>query len=132
MSASRLLKNLKGILCCAPVLSAPDVSWLFKLEVEACTVEAGAVLLQEDNQGVDHLVCYFSCKFNKHQVRYSTIEKETLALLWALQHFKGVPRIKCSANQGLHRPQSLESYHLEICHKKGADNIVADMLSCLE
>ena len=60
----------------------------FKLEVEASALGAGAVLLQEDECGVDHPICYFSRKFKKHQLHYSTIEKEALALLLALQHFE--------------------------------------------
>ncbi len=46
------------------------------------------MLLQEDVDGVDHPVSYFSHKFNKHKGNYSTIEQKTLALLWALQHFE--------------------------------------------
>ena len=42
---------------------------------------------QKDNTGVDRPVCFFSRKFNKNQLNYSTIEKEGLALIWALQHF---------------------------------------------
>lgn len=42
----------------------------------------------EDVQGLDHPVCYFSCKFNKNQLNYSTIEKETMGLLLALQHLQ--------------------------------------------
>lgn len=34
------------------------------------------------------VLCYYSRKFNKNQLRYSTIEKETLALLLALQYFE--------------------------------------------
>lgn len=50
---------------------------------------AVAVLLQEDDRGVDHPVRCFSKKIsNKHQINYSTIEKETLALLLALQRFE--------------------------------------------
>ncbi len=59
----------------------------FKLEVDASAAGAGAVLLQEDEDGIDHPVCYFLRKFNKHQFNYSTIEKEALALLMALQYF---------------------------------------------
>ncbi|XP_019209398.1 uncharacterized protein LOC109198415 [Oreochromis niloticus] len=59
----------------------------FKLEVDASEVGAGAVLLQDDGQGVSHPVCFFGKKFDAHQRRYSTIEKETLAMLLALQHF---------------------------------------------
>lgn len=68
----------------APVLAAPDLTCPFKLEVDASDVGAGAVLLQDGTDEVDHPVCYFSRKFNKHQLEYSTIEKETLALLLAL------------------------------------------------
>ena len=45
-------------------------------------------LVQDDNNGVEHPVCYFSRKFNKHQKNYSTIEKECLALILAIQHFE--------------------------------------------
>ena len=44
--------------------------------------------MQEDDDGVDHPVNYFSKKFNKHQQNYSTIEKECLSLILALQHFE--------------------------------------------
>ncbi len=54
------------------------------MEVEASAV--GAVL-QEGADGISHPVSYFSVKFNRHQLNYSTIEKEKLALLLALQHF---------------------------------------------
>lgn len=48
---------------------------------------AAAVLLQKDDNGVDRPVSFFSKKFTSYQFNYSTIEKETLALVWALQHF---------------------------------------------
>ena len=78
-----------------PVLLAPDFDQCFKLAVDASDVKLavdasdvgiGAVLLQEDdNNGIDHPVCYFSRKFNKHQKNYSNIEKECLALILAIQ-----------------------------------------------
>ena len=48
-------------------------------------IGAVAVLQQEDDQSVDHPVCYFSTKFDEHQKRYFTIKRETLALLLAFQ-----------------------------------------------
>ena len=80
--------KLKAILRSAPVLLAPSFDKEFKLAVDASDVGAGSVLLQEDDNGVDHPVCYFSKKFNKHQRNYSTIEKECLSLILALQHFE--------------------------------------------
>ena len=56
--------------------------------MDASDVGAGAVLLQTDSTGVEHPVCYFSNKFDQHQWNYSTIEKEALALIRALMHFK--------------------------------------------
>ena len=35
--------------------------------------------MQKGGNGVDHLVSYFSKRFNKHQNNYSTIEKECLS-----------------------------------------------------
>ena len=46
------------------------------------------MLVQEDENGVDHPVCYFSHKFNKHQKVYSTNEKECLALILSFQFFE--------------------------------------------
>ena len=139
----------KSLLCSAPVLSAPDYSKPFSLDVDASNTGAGAVLLQEDGNGVPHPVSYFSVKFNKHQLNYSTIEKETLAMLLALQHFyvyvcsSSVPvsvftdhnplvflAQMYNHNQRLMRWALLaQGYNLVIRHKKGCDNIVADALS---
>lgn len=140
---------VKTLLCNAPVLVAPDCKNTFKLEVDASAVGAGAVLLQEDTNSIDHPVSYFSRKFNKHQLNYSTIEKEALALLLALQHFEvylgssNLPVIvftdhnplvflsrMYNQNQRLMRwALVLQNYNVEIKHKKGVDNVLADALS---
>lgn len=142
---------VKTLLSHAPVLAAPNLSKPFTLEVDASAVGAGAVLLQEDADGVDHPVCYFSRKCNKHQVRYSTIEKETLALLLALRHFEVYvgssplpvvvftdhnPIVFLSRmynhNQRLMRwALIVQDYNLQIRHKKGSENVFADALSRL-
>lgn len=75
--------SAKARLCSAPVVAAADFACAFKLELDASSYGAGAALLQE----VAHPVCCFSKKFNTHQKNCSTNEKETLALLLALQHF---------------------------------------------
>ena len=80
--------RLKPILKSAPVLLAPDFDKCFKLSVHARDVGIGAILLREDNNGIDRPVCYFSMKFNKHQKNYSTIEKECLALILAIKQFE--------------------------------------------
>ena len=141
--------KLKAIMKNAPVLAAPDFNVPFKLAVDASDVAAGAVLLQEGKDGVDHPICYFSKKFNQNQKNYSTIEKECLSLILALQHFEvyvtssSLPIIVFSdhnplvfinklkgKNQRLLRWSIfLQDYNLEIKHIKGKDNIIADCLS---
>lgn len=139
----------KALLCSAPVLAAPDFTRPFQLEVDASALGAGAVLLQTDADGVDRPVCYFSKKFRKHQLHYSTIEKEALALLLALQHFEiyvtssSVPTVIYSdhnplvflsqmrnSNQRLMRwSLMIQDFSIHIRHKKGSENVIADALS---
>ena len=80
--------KVKSFLLSEPVLMAPNFEKQFKLFVDASDIGMGAVLLQEDSSGVDHPVCYYSKKIDSHQCNYSTVEKETLALILSLQHFE--------------------------------------------
>ena len=119
------------------------------MAVDASDVGAGSVLLQEDDNGVDHPVCYYSKKFNKHQRTYFTIEKECISLILALQHFEvhlasSVAPIVIftyhnpltfnhkmkNKNQRLLRwSLMLQEHNLDIRHIKGKDNIIPDALS---
>ncbi|XP_065149952.1 uncharacterized protein [Paramisgurnus dabryanus] len=139
----------KSLLCSAPVLAAPNFSQSFYLEVDASATGAGAVLMQKGDEDMCKPVCYFSAKFKKHQLNYSTIEKETLAMLLALQHFEVYvgssflpitvytdhnPLVflarMYNSNQRLMRWALLaQGYNLHIKHKRGVDNILADALS---
>ena len=108
--------KLKAILRNEAVLLAPNFNKEFKLVVDASDVGAGVVLLQEDDSGVDHPVCYFSKTFNKHQKNFSTVQKECLSLILALQHFE----VYLTASS---------SPTVDIRHIRGKDNIVPDALS---
>lgn len=139
----------KDLLSSAPELSAPCFTLPFKLQVDASSSGAGAVFLQEDANGVEHPVCYFSKKFTNAQHKYSTIEKETLALVLALQHFEvylgGSNHVITvytdhnplvflhsmqNSNQRLMRwPLIIQEYNLNIQYCKGSENTVADALS---
>lgn len=142
-------ENAKSLLSSAPILAAPRLEEPFQLQVDASQVGAGAVLLQRDDNGIDRPVSYFSRKFNCHQFNYSTIEKEALALIWALQHFDvyvggGLHPVVVfsdhnpltflsslqNANQRLMRwALFLQPYNLTIRHIKGSENVMADALS---
>ena len=77
----------KAILISEPVLIAPDFQKQFKFAIDASDIGCGGVLMQVGEDGINHPVSYFSKKFDKHQRNYSTIEKECLALILALEHF---------------------------------------------
>ena len=140
--------KIKAILTNSPVLLAPNFEKRFKLAVDASDIGIGAVLMQEQG-GVDHPVCYFSRKFNDTQRRYSTIEKEALALLMSLQQFDVylcptitpievftdhnplvfVQKMKNKNQRLLRWSLILQRYNLEIKHIKGVNNVIADTLS---
>lgn len=87
-SCEHAFNAAKDLLCSTPILKAPQFDAPFKLQIDASATGAGAVLLQEDQFGVEHPVSYFWKKFSKGQQNYSVIEKEALAMLMALQHFE--------------------------------------------
>ena len=142
--------KLQAILRSEPVLLASNFKKEFKLAVDVSYVGAGGVLLQEDDNGVDHPVCYFSKKFNKHQKNYSTVEKECLSLILARQHFEvylnssSTPIVVFSDHNPLtfiHKMKNKDQrllrwsllfleYNLDIRHIKGKDNIIPDALIC--
>ena len=68
-----------------PVMAAPD----YRMTVDARDVGAGA------ESGLDYPVCFVSKMFDKHQVNYSTIEKEALAMVQALKHLQIYASIGC-------------------------------------
>ena len=62
--------------------ASPDFSKPFSVVVDASDPSAGAALLQVDYvKDIENPTAVFSKKFNKHKNKYSTIEKEPLALV---------------------------------------------------
>ena len=58
-NCQRSFENLKSLLCSKPVLAAPDFCKPFSIAVDASDLGAGAVLLQNDDDGVEHPVSYY-------------------------------------------------------------------------
>ena len=84
-TCQEVFEKIKGILMCKSVLMAPDFGRPFKLIVNASEIGTGAVLMQEDDNQIDHPICYYSKKFNASQRNYCT---ELLGLELALQHLE--------------------------------------------
>ena len=81
----RAFKLLKEALTSSPVLVNPDWGKPFVVQTDACERGIAAVLSQFDDDGQDHPVVYLSRKFLPLEMAYATIEKEFLAIVWALQ-----------------------------------------------
>ena len=80
--------SLKMSLICGSVLKGPDFDQPFLLFTDASDLGIGAVLSQQSADGSDHPVAYFSKQLLSRQTRYAVVEKECLAVVKAIQHFK--------------------------------------------
>ena len=139
-------ETLKNALISAPILDYPRQSDKFILTTDASDVGLGAVL--STNRGT--VIEYASCMLSPPEKNYATIEKECLAIVWAVNKFchylvgahfpvetdhKPLLWLE-SARSSRARSQRLErwslelrAYNFEIVHKTGLVNQNADALS---
>ena len=85
-------QNLKTKLLCAPVLAYPDMTKPFVLETDASDSGVDAVLSQPQDDGAFHPVAYASRSLTSAESNYGVtelVELVTLAVVWALIHFRG-------------------------------------------
>ena len=142
----RAFLKLKQGLVEGPILKAPDFSQDFEIYTDASEVGIAAVLTQEAG-GYPHPVAYYSRKLLDRETRYSTIEKELLAIMAALDNFHVYVGFGPVTIHSDHRPLvwlrqcttanqrvlrwalALAEYDLTVEHIRGRDNCLADMLS---
>ncbi|KZS03675.1 Uncharacterized protein APZ42_033546, partial [Daphnia magna] len=79
---------LKKALTSAPILAHPDYESPMIIMSDACGYGIGAVLSQSKD-GKEFPLAYASRQLSKAELNYSITEKECLALIWALQKFRG-------------------------------------------
>lgn len=77
----------KNLLINEPILQYPDFTKPFILTTDASNSAIGAVLSQ-GNVGSDLPVAFASRTLNDSETKYSTIEKELLAIVWAVKYFR--------------------------------------------
>ena len=142
-------RSLKNHLTSYPVLRLPDMTKQFVLRTDASDVGIGAVLMQE-HDGELFPVSYASRKLLSREKRYSVIERECLALVWAVQKFQLYLYGKSFVLQTDHEPLVyldrtkfvnprimrwslfLQAYPMSIQAIKGAMNVGADYMSRLD
>jgi hypothetical protein len=80
-------QTLKNFLVSENVLALPDFSKEFVVEADASQIGVGAVLSQKIDRHY-RPIAYFSKHLNKTEQNYSTSERELLAIVLAVEHFK--------------------------------------------
>ncbi len=139
-------RNLSQILTQSPVLRLPDCERQFILRTDASDSGLGAVILQEYD-GEKFPVAYASKKLLVRERAYSVIERECLAIVWAVQKFQTylygqefiletdhqpliyLNRAKVANSRIMRWALSLQPYRFRIVAIKGSDNVGADFLS---
>lgn len=145
--ADAAFNKLKECLISAPVLSCPDYSRPFEVHTDASNYGVGAMLTQTV-EGVERPVAYMSKSLIGAERNYSITERETLAVLIALEHWR------CYLENGqtftvytdhsalkwflsLNNPTGrlarwgirLSMFNFDIKHRRGVDNVIPDALS---
>lgn len=139
--------KLKECLMSTSVLSCPDHSKPFQIHTDASDYGIGAVLTQNID-GNERVIAYMSKSLSKQERNYSTTEREALAVLTAIEHWR------CYVDNGqkftvytdhaalkwflnLNNPTGrlarwgvrLSMFNFEIKHRRGSENVVPDLLS---
>ncbi|PAA61768.1 hypothetical protein BOX15_Mlig029272g4 [Macrostomum lignano] len=139
--------ELKERICKAPVLRLPDFSRPFILSCDASAFAVGAVLSQAHGDA-ELPVAFASRTLNKAERNYSATDRELLALVWSLKHFrsylcnvkhftaftdhqplKGLLQTKEPEGRLARWLDTIQQFNFTLCHRPGLENVVPDMLS---
>ena len=142
-------QQLKDRLSSAALLVYANPTRPYVLQTDASDCAVGAVLSQQQDDGMERPIAYWSHKLNKAEYNYSATEKELLAIVLACEHWAGYlegsqcPILVRTDHQPLTwlntRPVvtarlarwvvRLTGYDFKIDYVKGKENVVADALS---
>ena len=143
------MNEIKHFLSNKPILKLPDCNHIFIVRTDATNTGLGRSLLQQYD-GIRHPVIYASKKLLPHETRYSVIEFDCLAIVWAfskyLNYLYGSEFILEVDHQPLLYLQStqyqntrimrwnllLQSYKFVVNNVKGKDNLTVDYLSHID
>ena len=141
-------ETLKEALMSTPVLGYPNYEKPFILHTDASLEGLGAVLYQEDNEGIKRVISYASRSLSKSEKNYPAHKLEFLALKWAVsEKFKDylyggkfevftdnnpLTYILTSAKLDATTQRwiaGLASFHFSLSYKSGKSNTEVDALS---
>lgn len=145
-ACEKAFNMLKQQLCTAPVLRTPDYTKPFAIACDASDIAIGAVLTQETD-GNEGVIAYFSQKLSPSERNYSVTERECLAVIRAIEKFRGYVEgshfvVYCDHSsltylKTMKNPTPLmarwivrlNAFACEIRYRKGTSNVVPDCLS---
>ena len=145
-------ENIRQYLLSDPILSYPDFNKEFIVRTDASTQGIGAVLLQVEEDKLEHPICCISRTLSKSELNYSVTDLEGLAINFAIQKFRQYlisnkqPTIFITDHKpllgffknsipikGRHMRwiEEFNKYKIELKYEKGKKNVFADALSRL-
>src|SRR5258708_30735733 len=80
--------TLKNAITSAPMLTFPSRSGLFCLEGDASNSPTGAILLQQQEDGLFHPIGFMSKSFSDMEQNYQIHDKEMLVIMHALEQWR--------------------------------------------
>ncbi|CAK9811734.1 Retrovirus-related Pol polyprotein from transposon 297 [Anthophora quadrimaculata] len=142
----RAFNTLREMLCSEPILQYPDFTKPFIVTTDASGYAVGAVLSQ-GKIGKDLPIAYASRLLNAAEANYATIEKECLAIMYAVQYFRPylygreftlvtdhrplvwMHNVKDPSSRLVRWRLKLAEYEYRVIYKEGKTNMNADALS---
>ena len=141
-------EELKSHLTTTPIVKAPNWQLPFEVMCDASDLTIGAVLGRRED-GKPYVVYYASKTLNDAQRNYTTIEKEVLVVVYALDKFRAylvgsdiiiftdhsslkyLLTKKDAKSRLIRWVLLLQEFNLQIKDKKGVENVIANHLSRL-
>ena len=87
-SQEKAFQALKQALITSPVLILPDFTKEFYLATDASDIGIGSCLMQYGDSDRLQVIAYYSRKLNEAERKYSVTDKESLAVIESLKHFR--------------------------------------------
>ena len=139
--------TLKEGLTSEQVMAYPKINEPYILYTDASQSAVGAILVQEDQEGLERPIQYISQQLSSSRRRYPAIEKEAYAVVWALKKLRPYLLGSKFVVYTDHKPLTslftkdfdntkierwavlLNEYGAKVLYRPGRNNIRADMLS---
>jgi len=145
--AEKAFQEVKRILTSDPILRPPDYHKPFIVQCDASLYGIGGVLAQLDQDNKEYVISYYSHKLTEAEQKYHAYERECLAVIKSLDHFKAyiylqpiiimtdhhslTQTLKYNGKSGrlMRWSLMLQPHAHQIVHRAGTQMVVADALS---